>query len=83
VIALNGQHPTDYLEKASIGAEYSFNHQWFLRAGYKLNYSIEGLSFGLGARIPFAGAESLQFDYAYSVMQYFDGVHRISLGIVL
>lgn len=83
VIAVNGQHPTDYLEKASFGAEYSFEHQWFLRAGYKLNYSIEGLSFGLGARIPFSGAESLQFDYAYSVMEYFDGVHRISLGLIL
>jgi hypothetical protein len=83
VIAINGQHPTDYLEKASIGAEYSFDHQWFLRAGYKLNYSIEGLSFGLGARIPFAGAEMLQFDYGYCIMKYFDGVHRISLGVVL
>lgn len=83
VISVNGQHPTDYLEKASFGAEYSFNHQWFLRAGYKVNYSIEGLSFGLGARIPFSGAEMLQFDYGYSVMTYFDGVHRISLGVVL
>lgn len=83
VIAVNGQHPTDYLEKATFGAEYSFKRQWFLRAGYKLNYSIEGLSVGLGARIPFSGAEVLQFDYGYSVMQYFDGVHRISLGLVL
>jgi hypothetical protein len=83
VVSVNGQHPTDYLEKASIGAEYSFDHQYFLRAGYKINYSIENVSFGLGARVPFAGAESLQFDYAYSLMKYFDGVHRISIGLVL
>jgi len=83
VLSFNGQHPTDYLEKVSIGAEYSFDHRYFLRAGYNINYSIENITFGLGARVPFSDAEILQFDYAYSVMKYFDGVHRISLGIVL
>lgn len=83
VLSVNGQHPTDYLERASVGAEYSFDHQYFLRVGYKINYSIESFSFGLGARVPFDGAECLQFDYAYSVMQYFDGVHRISIGLIL
>ena len=83
VVSVSGQHPTDYLEKASIGAEYAFQGQYFLRAGYKINYSIENFSFGLGARVPFGGAEALQFDYAYSIMKYFDGVHRISIGVVL
>jgi len=83
VVTVTGLHPMDYLEKAMIGAEYSFNHQWFLRAGYMFNYSIESLTLGLGARVPFADAEYIQFDYAYSVMQYFDGVHRLSLGVVL
>lgn len=83
VLSVNGQHPTDYLERASLGAEYSFNRQYFLRMGYAINYSIDGLTFGIGARVPFSGAESLQFDYSYSPMKYFAGVQRISLSVVL
>jgi hypothetical protein len=82
VISVNGEHPTDYLERASFGAEYSFDHRYFLRAGYLVNYSIESLALGMGVQIPFSGAEYLQFDYAYSVMKYFNGVHRLSLGVV-
>lgn len=82
-LAVNGLHPTDYLEKACFGLEYAFNNQWFLRSGYKINYSVEDFSFGLGARIPFSGGESLAFDYAYCVMKYFSGVQRISLSVVL
>jgi hypothetical protein len=83
MLSASGEHPTDYLERASFGAEYSYAQQYFLRAGYKINYSIEDFSFGLGVRVPFAENETLQFDYGYSLMQYFDGVHRISIGIVL
>jgi hypothetical protein len=82
-ISVNGEHPTDFLEKASIGAEYSFDRQYFLRAGYMINYSVERVAFGLGARIPFSGSETLQFDYAYSLMKYFDGVHRFSISVVI
>ena len=80
VLSAAGQHPTDYLEKASFGAEYSFEHQYFFRAGYKINYSIESLALGLGVRVPFPGADFIQFDYGYSMMEYFGGVHRLSLG---
>lgn len=80
VLSLNGIHPMDYSEKANIGAEYSFTNQLFLRAGYKINYSIEDVSLGVGVRTTIQDNIILHFDYAYSSMEYFSGVHRLTLS---
>lgn len=83
IVAVNGLHPTDYLEKACFGLEYAYEKQWFLRAGYKVNYSVEDWSFGVGARVPFGEDQLVQFDYAYCLMKYFSGVQRLSLSVTL
>lgn len=80
VVAVNGLHPMDYSEKVNAGVEYGFQKQFFVRGGYKFNYSNERLSAGIGIRYPIAEGQYLQFDYAYSAMEYFDGVHRLSVG---
>lgn len=80
VVSINGLHPMDYSEKMNIGAEYGFQKQLFLRAGYKINYSIERYSAGIGIRYPISDEEYLQFDYSFSAIEYFNGVHRISIS---
>jgi hypothetical protein len=80
IVSINGLHPMDYAEKMNVGAEYGFNRQFYLRGGYKFNYSLESFTTGLGIRYPLSDDEHLQFDYSYTVMRYFDGVHRISVS---
>ena len=80
VVSVNGLHPMDYSEKMNIGAEYGFQKQFFLRGGYKYNYSIESYSTGIGLRYPISDKEYLQFDYSFTAIEYFSGVHRISIS---
>jgi hypothetical protein len=80
VVSINGLHPMDYSEKMNVGAEYGFQKQFFVRGGYKFNYSIETYSMGIGMRYPISTEEYLQFDYSYSAIEYFNGVHRISIS---
>jgi hypothetical protein len=80
VVSVNGLHPMDYSEKMNAGFEYGFQKQFFLRGGYKFNYSIESYSMGIGMRYPISNEEYLQFDYSYSAIEYFTGVHRISVS---
>lgn len=81
VLSVDLLQPTDFLEKGNVGAEYSYNQQFFLRAGYMINYSLERLSFGAGIRVPIGGHSSVEFDYAYTTMVYFGGVSRLSLSV--
>lgn len=80
ILSVNGLHPMDYSEKMNMGAEYGFNNQFFLRAGYKFNYDIESLSTGIGIRYPISIDEFIQFDYSYSLTDYFSGIHRITIS---
>ena len=80
VVSVNGLHPMDYSEKLNFGAEYGFYKEFFVRAGYKINYSVESFSTGFGVRYPLSDAEYLQLDYAFSAMDYFGGVQRVSIS---
>jgi hypothetical protein len=76
-------HPNDYSQQAHLGVEYEFASVFALRAGYKLNYDFEGLTFGGGLKHQLAGV-GLSLDYSYGSMgTYLGSVQRISLGAVL
>lgn len=68
-------HPRDWKEEFHLGAEFSYMDLFFLRAGYKFRYAIEGLNAGVGVNL--GGA---RIDYSYSQMQFFDMVNRVSVG---
>jgi hypothetical protein len=73
--------PNDYAQQMHVGVEYAFHEVFALRAGYKLNYDNDGLTFG-GGVTPDIGGTSLAFDYSYGQMgDYLGNVHRISLGV--
>ncbi len=82
MIAGDYLHPRDWSERGQIGAEYSFNDMIFVRGGYKFNYSSEGLTAGLGVKVPL-GFGNVRVDYAYKHTgdTLFGAVHVYSLEV--
>jgi hypothetical protein len=80
-IAYDLFQPNDYKQQMHIGAEYCFADIVALRAGYKVDYDTEGLTFGGGVHTTIAGAP-LSFDYSFGKLsEFLNNVHRISLGV--
>jgi hypothetical protein len=80
-------------DELDAGLEYSYNHQLFLRGGFRYNieantdaYGNErflfGPSFGGGINIETSYGVSLQCDYAYRTMRYFDGNQLLTVKIL-
>lgn len=80
LVSLDASHPRDYSERIHIGAEYLFMDMLALRAGYKFNYDVEGLSAGVGFQKDLGGL-LLKVGYSFSDSEYFDAVNRVSFGI--
>lgn len=82
-LTLTGQitNPSDNSEQLSIGGEYGFVNQFFVRAGYQFGTDeIEFPSLGAGVRMPF-GQRNIFADYSYNTFDRLGDVHRISLRI--
>lgn len=72
-------HPRDAGQQYNLGAEYSFNEMLFLRGGYRLQYDVQGLTFGGGISI-----RGVQLDYAFNDFgERLRPVHRFTLGVAL
>ncbi len=72
-------------QQEHLGIEYEFANTIAIRAGYKINYSTEGLTFGAGVHQT-VGNLKLTVDYSYGAMNamisdYTGNVHRISIGV--
>jgi len=77
------------------GGEITIMDILSIRGGYKFNYSgtedegtrqrpklsttLEGASFGAGVKVPVSGYD-IRVDYAFTTMDLYDGVHRVSLS---
>jgi len=79
LVSIDATHPRDYSERIHLGAEYLFMDMIALRAGYKFNYDVEGLSAGVGLQKDI-GSLKLDVGYSFSESEYFDAVNRISFG---
>ncbi len=79
LVDVDALHPRDYTERVHVGAEYLYNNLLALRAGYKTNYDEESLSLGFGLNYDIGGI-GLRVDYAYSPMNVFNNVQRITIG---
>jgi len=73
-------HPADNSENISMGAEYSYDASFFLRAGYKVNVDEQSYSAGAGVRVDAKFAE-VYLDYAFTPYQRLGDVHRFSLNL--
>jgi long-subunit fatty acid transport protein len=78
--AVEAKHPNDNEQQAALGTEYCYQQKYFLRAGYKLNYEEQGLTFGGGVRAPLSETNDLVIDYAWSDFGRLNSVHRFSIG---
>ncbi|MEZ5360070.1 MAG: PorV/PorQ family protein [Candidatus Zixiibacteriota bacterium] len=79
-MSFEAKHPNDDEQQASIGGEYSFQDKYFLRAGYKLNYSEQGLTLGAGILTPLSERTEFSADYSWADFGRLDNIHRFSLG---
>lgn len=80
VVAAEGSHPSDNLEKYNAGAEYTFKDRFVLRGGSRFNYDTDGLTFGGGVRVPFGQENEIRVDYAYQDFGILTEVHRFSMA---
>jgi hypothetical protein len=72
--------PNDSEEKINIGTEYAFSEMLFLRAGYRFNYDVEGLTLGAGLNYSMIGMR-LKVDYAFLDFGLLNQVHMFTLGL--
>ena len=80
VMAAEGSHPSDNLEKYNAGLEYLFKERFALRVGSRFNYDSDGLTAGAGMRIPYGEEGLISFDYAYQDFGILTEVHRFTMA---
>ncbi len=67
-LGVDATHPTDNAEYVNLGAEYSFNENIMLRAGYStlfLDNSEQGLTLGFGLKTEFSKNFLVAVDYCW------------------
>lgn len=74
------KHPNDNEQQGSIGAQFGFNDQFFLRGGYKINYDEEGLALGGGLNTRVSNSTHLIIDYAWQDFGRLKSTQRFSIG---
>ena len=82
-LVLSGQltNPSDNAEHVSVGAEYGFMHQFYLRGGYQFGVDeVRYPSGGIGVVFP-VGKHFLSVDYAFSPYERLGNIHRLALKI--
>ena len=84
VVATDAMHSNDNDERINIGGEWEFLGTFALRGGYRdlfLKDSEGGLVLGAGAKVGFAGASVVSFDYAWADYGRLNATHRFTLGL--
>ena len=71
--------PNEGEPQAQVGGEWNFQRTFFLRGGYRLNYSTATYSVGGGVAFSVSGV-ALNADYAFSNYTTLGGTHRIGVG---
>lgn len=72
--------PNEGQPLAQVGTEWNYQDTFFLRAGYRLNYSVATYSFGGGVQFAVVGYR-IRADYSYSKFLLLGGAHRFGLGL--
>jgi hypothetical protein len=81
MVASDLKHLNDNYEQGSIGAEFSYAERYFLRGGYKINCSEEGLALGGGLRTTLSRDTKLVLDYSWQDLGRLESSQRFSVGI--
>jgi len=81
-VAADLRNPNDNVQQGSVGAEYAYNDQFFLRGGYRLNSAEEKLSVGAGLAASVTKNSKLRIDYAWQDFGRLNSTQRFSVGFV-
>jgi opacity protein-like surface antigen len=82
-IGIDATHPTDNAESVNLGAEYAFNENVMLRAGYKslfLQNSQEGLTLGFGLKHEITNNFVVGIDYAWQDFGVLSYTQHFTIG---
>ena len=79
LIAVDAVHLNDNPEHYSVGGEYEFARTFAVRGGYVFNTDEEGLTLGVGLKIPVSGS-SFTLDYAYIAFGRLGSVQHFTLS---
>jgi len=72
---------SDNSELLSLGGEYSFLDQFFIRTGFQLGRDELNLpSVGAGVKLP-VSERIFNFDYSYTTFDRLDSIHRVALRL--
>lgn len=82
LLAVDAVHPRDYEEHLDLGLEYKLFKIISLRGGYKVNYSEQSFTAGIGLDYKVAGLD-LRVNYAYGAFGIWSNVQRLSIGFGL
>jgi hypothetical protein len=83
LVVADAVHPRDSGEHLDLGAEYTFFKIVSIRAGYKVNYSEQRFTAGIGLNQDLASSLNVRFGYAYGSFGIWNAVHRFSVGFSL
>ena len=75
------QHPSDNIERASVGLEYKLKELLFLRGGYYIGYDTNEYSGGFGVLINTGKDSRAIVDYSMVSMTALALVHRLTLSV--
>ncbi len=80
-IGIDGNHPFDGPENASVGIEYKWQDLIAFRSGYYFNDDIRKLTLGFGLNWDIPQSFTVGFDYAFADLDRLGAVHSISLKV--
>ncbi len=74
------RNPNDNVQQGSLGAEFGYNDQFFVRGGYKINSKEEKMSLGAGLNTAVTKDTRLSIDYAWQDFGRLNSTQRFSVG---
>ena len=80
-IGIDGNHPNDGPEYASVGVEYKWQDLIAFRSGYYFNDNVRKLTLGLGLNWEIPQSLTIGVDYAFADLDRLGDVHTISLKV--
>ncbi|MGB2869485.1 MAG: PorV/PorQ family protein [Bacteroidota bacterium] len=83
LIVADAVHPRDFGEHLDLGAEYTLSKMVSFRVGYKVNYSEQDLTAGLGFNYSVLSDVNVRMDYAYGRFGLWNNVQRLALGFTM
>ena len=80
-IGIDGNHPNDGPENASVGIEYKWQNLVAFRSGYYFNDDVRKLSLGFGLNWEIPQSFAVGVDYAFADLDRLGNIHSISLKV--